>query len=122
MQHPTITKENSILYYIKQYLKKVEGWEDLNPNGTKPGKLFGMAKDHKPYITLTPVVSMINTSEYKFAKFLDGLIKPHIADRFLPQSIEHFIDSLKDVPYSKKDNMVGFDVLSLFTNVLQETV
>ena len=25
MQHPTITKENSITYYIKQYLKKVQG-------------------------------------------------------------------------------------------------
>ena len=59
---------------------------------------------------------MINTPEYKLAKFLNGLIKPHIPDRFLLHSTEHFIDSLKDVPYSKKDNMVSFDVISLFTN------
>ena len=123
MQHPTITKENSITYYIKQYLKKVQGWEDLIPNGSKPGKLYGMAKVHKPDIPLRPVVSMINTPEYKLAKFLDGLIKPHIPDRFLLHSTEHFIDSLKDVPYSKKDNMVSFDVISLFTNVpLPETI
>ena len=32
LHHPTITKENSITYYIKQYLKKVQGWEDLIPN------------------------------------------------------------------------------------------
>ena len=31
---------------------------------------------------------------------------------------EHFIDSLKDIPNSRKDNMASFDVVSLFTNVL----
>ena len=123
MQHPTTTKENSITYYIKQYLKKVQGWEDLIPNSSKPGKLYGMAKVHKPDIPLRPVVSMINAPEYKLAKFLDGLIKPHIPDIFLLYSTEHFIDSLKDVPYSKKDNMVSFDVVSLFTKVpLPETI
>ena len=61
---------------------------------------------------------MINTPEYKLAKFLDGLIKPHIPDSFLLYSTKDFIDSLKHVPYSRKDNMVSLDVVSLFTNVL----
>ena len=111
MQHPTITKENSITHYIKQYLKKVQGWEDLIPNGSKPEKLYGMAKVHKPEVSLRPVISMINTPEYMLVKFLDGLIKPHIPVRILLHSTEHFIDSLKDVPYSRKDNMFSFDVV-----------
>ena len=65
---------------------------------------------------LRPVVLMINTPEYKLAKFLDGLIKPHIPDRFLLHSTEHFIDSLRNVPYSRKNNMVSFNVASLITN------
>ena len=88
MQHPTITKENSITYYIKQYLKKVQEWVDLIPNGSKPGKLYGMAKVHKPDIPLRRIASMISTPEYKLAKFLDGLIKPHIPDRFLLRYIQ----------------------------------
>ena len=95
----------------------MQEWEDLIPNGSKPGKLNGMAKVRKSDLSLRTVVLMITTPEYNLAKFLDGLIKPHIPDRFLLHSTEHFIDSLKDVPYSRKDNMVSFDVVSLFTNV-----
>ena len=107
MQHPTVTKKNSITYYIKQYLKKVQGWEDLNLSGSKPGKLYGMTKVYKPDVPLRPVVSMMNSPEYKLAIFLDGLIKPYIPDRFLLHLIKHFIDSLKHVPYSKKKQLRG---------------
>ena len=76
-----------------------------------------------PTFSLRPVVSIFNILEYKLAKFLDGPIKPYIPDRFLLHSTEHFIDSLRDVPYSNKDNIVSFDVVSLFTNVpLPETI
>ena len=107
MQHPAVTKENSITYYTKKYLKKAQRWEDLIPNGRKPGKLYGMAKAHVPAFPLRPAVSMINTPEYKQAKFFNGPIKPHIPDRFLLRSAEHFINNLKHVPYSKKDNKYG---------------
>ena len=50
-KHPTVTKENSITYNVKHYLKKVQRWENLFPNGSKPGKLHGMAKVLKPDVT-----------------------------------------------------------------------
>ena len=80
--HPIIQKENSIAYYIKRYLKKIDGYAALIPSGSKPGKLYGLAKVHKDNTPLRPVVSMVGTPEYKLAKYLDNLIKPHIPDTY----------------------------------------
>ena len=76
--HPIIQKEASIAYYVKRYLRKVDGYTTLIPSGSKPGKLYGLAKVHKDNTPFRPVVSMVGTPEYKLAKYLDNLIKPHI--------------------------------------------
>ena len=96
--HPIIQKEYSIAYYIKRYLKKIDGYAALIPSGSKPGKLHGLAKVHKNNTPLTPVVSMVGTPKYKLAKYLDNLIKPHIADTYLLKSTDHFIERLKQFP------------------------
>ena len=41
--HPIIQKENSTAYYIKRYLKKIDGYAAQIPSGSKPGKLYGLA-------------------------------------------------------------------------------
>ena len=69
--HRIIQKENSIAYYVKRYLRKVDGYTTLIPSGSKPGKLYGLAKVHKDNTPLRPVVSMVGTPEYKLAKYLD---------------------------------------------------
>ena len=72
---------------------------------------------------MRPVVSMVGTPEYKLAKYLDNLIKPHIPDTYLLRSTENFIEKLKECPCNNKNTMVSFDVVSLFTNVpLAETI
>ena len=45
--HPIIQQENSLIYYVKRYLRKVDGYTTLIPSGSKPGKLYGLAKVHK---------------------------------------------------------------------------
>ena len=57
--HPIIQKQNSITYYVKRYLKKVDGYAALIPYGSKPGKLYELAKVHKDNIPLRPIVSMV---------------------------------------------------------------
>ena len=90
--HPIIQKENSIAYYVKRYLKKVYGYTTLIPSGTKPGKLYGLAKVLKDNTPLRPVVYMVGTPEYKLAKYLDNLIKPLIPDTYLLKSTDDFIE------------------------------
>ena len=40
------------------------------------------------------MVSMINTPEYKLAKFLDNIIQPHIPHKYMLQSAGDFINKL----------------------------
>ena len=61
--HTIIQKENSIAYYIKRYLKKIDGYAALIPSGSKPGKICGLAKVHRDNIPRRPVVSMVGTPE-----------------------------------------------------------
>lgn len=82
-----------------------------------------MCKVHKDGNPLRPVVAMLNTAEYKLAKYLDNLIKPHIPSRYMLNSTDMFIDKLNAFTFEPGETIVSFDVCSLFTNVpLQETI
>ena len=91
--------------------------QELIPFDFQPGKLYRIAKVHETRVPLRAVVSMVETPEYKLAKFLDNLIKPYIPDIYLLRSTENFIERLNECPCNNKNSMVSFDVASLFTNV-----
>ena len=74
-------------------------------------------------LSIRPVVSMIGTAEYKLAKYLDQIIKPHIPSKYMLSSTWEFLDKLKLFIFKPSDCMISFDVVSLFTNVpLIETI
>ena len=58
--------------------------------------------------------------EYKLAKFLDNIIKPHIPHEYMLRSIGDFIKKLQSYKFSSGQKLVSFNVLSFFTNVLSE--
>ena len=88
--HTVIKKENSISYnmrkYMKEYGKKITS--SLIPTESVPGKLHGLIKVHEENNPARRVVSMINTPEYKFAKFLDSIIKPYVPNSSAVQSTD----------------------------------
>ena len=72
---------------------------------------------------MRPIVSMINTPEYKLAKHLDNVIKPHIPDEYLVTSNKEFLKRLREFEHQDGDWCMSFDVVSLFTNIpLNETI
>ena len=94
-QHPVITKEASILYYVRKYFKSYAKnvIDQLIPSGSSPGKLCGRIKIHKKGNPARSVVSMINTPEYNLAKFLNKLIKPYLPKHYILDFTSHFIDN-----------------------------
>lgn len=127
LQHPIIKLENSVKYYINKYFpgKDNKNLRDkLTPVGSQPGKLYGMAKIHKPNIPLRPVVSMTNSATYHLAQYLDNILKPHINTSYMLNSSFDFIDKLNNLPTPlEAKTLCSFDVVNLFTNIpLNETI
>ena len=48
----------------------------LAPTGSRPGILYGLPKVHKPYVSLRPTVSSINSHSFPLVKFLVPLLHP----------------------------------------------
>ena len=67
---------------------------------------------------------MIDTPEYKLAKFLDSIIKPFIPDSYIIQSSEEFLNKINTFNFNSPNQfLVSFDEKLLFTNVpLSQTI
>ena len=56
----------------------------------------GTCKVHKRVYPLRPIKSMVNTLECNLARYLDGLIKPHIPSKYSISSNVEFLSKLKE--------------------------
>ena len=123
--HPIISKEKSVTYFIRKYLKNYDSEviRKLISSGSKPGRIYGLVKVHKNNYPLRPVISMIDSPEYELAKFMDSLIKPLVPNKYMLNSTDDFLIKLNNSNISSNDKLVSFDVVSLFTNIpLNETI
>ena len=101
----------NILVYIQKVLKFLDG----------------TPKMHKSFSTwstppLQPIVSSIDTYNYKLAQYLGSLLSPHIPSNFTTKDSFTFIEEIKQLnTYGKF--LISFDVTSLFINFcLEETI
>ena len=90
----------------------------LKPAASRPPKLYGTPKIHKPDVPLRPIVSCIGSPTYQLAKHVTSLIAPLTGrtSSFVKNS-QHFVEMARDIKLLEGETMVSFDVKSLFTNV-----
>ena len=123
---PWVAKEQSIRNYTWKYIKPIvtDGeYYKLLPKGSKPGRLYGMAKNHKKDCPLRPVLSAIDTAEYALSKWIEAKIKPFYDSIWSVTSTNSFVEDLNTIKPCSGDVCVSFDIKSLFTNVpLKEVV
>ena len=123
---PWIIKEDSVQTYCRNYIKPIvdkEKYWEIYPKGSQPGKLYGMAKNHKKDCPMRPVLSAIKTPEYHLAKWLEKQIKPFLSDNYSVSSSSAFVEEIQKIKPQPSDVIVSFDIKSLYTNVpLKEVV
>ncbi len=97
-------------------------YKRLCPSGSRPGRLYGVGKIHKPGCPLRPILSAIGTPTYALAKFLVPLLSPVTANQY---TIKDSLSFAKEICGFERTDcfMASFDVKSLFTNIpLTETL
>ena len=121
---PTRTNERRVNETLKRLLAKGDIDDKLaarvkvSLNGTRPPLFYGSVKIHKPEKPLRPIVSAVGSATYRLAKYLSQLLSPLQREtRSLIVNTSDFINQLKDVRIEEDEELVSFDVKSLFTSV-----
>ncbi|CAF4074285.1 unnamed protein product [Adineta steineri] len=118
---PTGSRETALTNLLRaiqndNYLTKQEYWY-IKPVGSIPARLYGLPKVHKKNTPLRPIVSCIQSYNYRLGKFLAGIIKPIRNSTYSLKNTDSFIKFLKENSSLSIHKMISFDVESLFTNI-----
>ena len=93
----------------------------MYPSGSAPARIYGTPKMHKfsssdSFPKLRPIVSSIGTFNYNLAHFLCDLLSPLVPNDYSCKDTFSFVSQIKNA------NLVSYDVISLFTIPLEETI
>jgi len=79
--------------------------------------MYGLAKIHKENAPLKPIISVVQTYNYKLAKYLDEILKPKVDQTYMLKDTFDFVNRVAEIDHGVDRYMVSFDVESLFTNI-----
>ena len=92
----------------------------------QPALIYGLPKMHKIKSSteippFRPIISSVNTYNYRLATYLCTLLQPHLPTTYTIPDTFSFVQELGTMNLSNKF-MVSFDVASLFTNIPSRTL
>ena len=94
----------------------------MKPTGSQPPRLYGLAKVHKTSIPLRPVLSMPGSAYYRISKQITEWLAG-VKECQINSSTKSIADSLGNLQLPDDEEVISFDVSSLYTNVpVQEAI
>ena len=119
-KNPVLKEEDRVLALLKTLLEenKIDEvlYHRLKPMGSQPARLYGLAKVHKEDIPMRPVLSMPGSVYHRIAEY----VAEHLAK--VPQcnintSSAAICERVKEVRLEEDEELVSYDVVSMYTNV-----
>ena len=128
-EDPTFYREGQLQRRLLKLKKKGfftdETYRRVYPNGSKPARIYGLPKMHKPFTRLPafrPIISSIGTFNYNLAKHLGSMLAEVVPCQYSSADTFSFLRDLNNFDLKNKFT-VSYDVCSLFTNLpLEETI
>ena len=78
--------------------------------------LYELSKVHKQAVALWPIVSFVTSPTYQLSKFLNGVLAPVVGQTSsYVKNSKAFAEFIATQALTKKEILVSFDVVSLFT-------
>lgn len=115
---PTTTIERETREIIRSSSIPPEQQRFLLPSASKPPRLYGLPKIHKPGVPFRPIVSSIGSPTYAIARFLANGLRPFYGNSpSFVKNAQHFREKLAGLRIEEDDLLASFDVVSLFTNI-----
>ena len=119
-KHPVLKEEERIITTLKRLHEEdnisAELFDKLKPRGSQPARLYGLAKVHKAAVPVRPVLSMPGSAYHKVGiQIADWL---SVVDECkINTSTKEISESLNTIHLEDDEELVSFDVSSLYTNV-----
>lgn len=119
-KNPILKEEQRITTLLEQ-LKKQNKISDklfcrLKPIGSQPPRLYGLAKIHKDNVPVRPVLSMPGSAYHNIAKIVTEWLSV-VPECNINSSAKIISDQLSKIELADDEEMISFDVVSLYTNV-----
>ena len=118
--HPLLKEEERVSDILTELRKNKkigeELYNQLKPTGSQPARLYGLAKVHKQDMPMRPVLSMPGSVYYNIAKQVASWLS-HVPECQINCSTKEVCDTLSTVKLEDDEELVSFDVVSLYTNV-----
>ena len=119
-KHPIFKEEEKVQKLLSDLLKedKISKvlHDKMRPRGSQPPRLYGLAKVHKTATPLRPVLSMPGSAYFNVARQVAYWLS-NVPECQINSSTKSICDSLKEVHLEDDEELVSFDVVSLYTNV-----